>query len=671
MGTDTPKTKKKPPQYIFRALSIYTIFVSKITFMSRILLVTFLWTIAMHLCGQSHDHYCSKAHAFMPNDVGLRASSYTQAYDIKHCRMQWYIDPAIYGISGSVTYTFEVISNTPTISFDFAKVLTIDSIIYHGSKVDYDRPATYQLDVVLPQTLIAGVIDSLTIVYHGAPPSGGLGSFTKSAHAGKPVLWTLSCPYGSQDWWPSKIGLEDKIDSVDVLITTPTGHRGASNGVLISEVDHSNNTSTFHWKHKHLMEPYLVCFSVTNYAAYNDVVTFDDGNTMPMVNYVYPESLTAAQKGTKENVKALRFFDSLFVPYPYRNEKYGHAQFGWGGGMEHQTMSFVTNFSWGLLAHELAHQWFGDYVTCKSWEDGWLNEGFATYVEGLSRERYPQANNDWINWKRTKLNSIISLPNGSVKVVNPNSVSSIFNGRLTYDKGGYLVHMLRWKIGDDHFFAGLRNYLTEHAYGYVTTADLKRHLEATSGQDLTTFFDKWYAGQGYPTYKVTWAASGSTLTIKVNQTTSHASVSFFDMPLPITIKGDGKILDLRLDQTEKDQTFVIETPFTPAELLFDPSLWLISKNTVTHDPSILSSTDQDNTSFTIHPNPASDILTLQDMDPRYTQYSIRDIHSKIIAYGTMLFSEQTIDISSIPTGTYMLELSSEKEKKVIPFVKNE
>ncbi|MBK7970327.1 MAG: hypothetical protein IPK08_16080 [Bacteroidetes bacterium] len=177
------------------------------------------------------------------------------------------------------------------------------------------------------------------------------------------MIWTLSEPYGSSDWWPCKNGLTDKADSIDIFLNVPNAMTGASNGILIAETP-NGTTKLFHWKHKYPIA-YLICMAVTNYVKYSLCPLA--GDTLEIVNYVYPEDSLLATSQTDEIVSMVQLYDTLFGVYPFHNEKYGHAQFGWGGGMEHQTMTFVSNFGFDLLAHELAHHWFGDKVTYGSW----------------------------------------------------------------------------------------------------------------------------------------------------------------------------------------------------------------------------------------------------------------------------------------------------------------
>lgn len=639
----------------------------------------FLFTLLFHfltiVSAQQDDteHYCNKAHqsrVFFQKSV--RQSSYTDNYDLKYYRFEWQINPAIYGISGTVTpYFMAGEEDMQTISFDFSKQLIIDSIVWHGSKISYSQPEEYRLDIFFPRAVKASTLDSLSISYHGTPPSGGFGSFIKGTHNGTPILWTLSEPFGAQDWWPCKNGLDDKIDSIDVIITSPAEYRAASNGMLSDEILNFDGTKTWHWKHRYPITPYLVAFAVTDYLAYEDEVQLSDGTKMPMVNYVYPEHAQAARKGTLENVKALQFFDSLFVDYPFKNEKYGHAQFGWGGGMEHQTMSFVVNFDWGLLAHELAHQWFGDYVTCGSWEDIWLNEGFATYLEGLSRERFPQAPNDWYNWKLSKINNVTSNPAGAVKVDNPNNVSRIFSSRLSYNKGAYLLHMLRWKLGDEAFFQGIRDYLYNRAFQYALTPDLKDALEQSSGQDLDDFFRKWYEGQGFPTYNISWASTDNKLIIQVQQTTSHPSVDFFDMPLPFVIKANGLTQHLRLENTVKNQQFVIDTDFKTESVEFDPTLWLLARHSISYNPGLISSTRNiQAAAFTVSPNPAGHYINIHSDTGFFYTYQLMDAGGKLLKSGSSEQPDTVIDIQDLRSGVFLLQLNDESgNSKVIRGIK--
>lgn len=277
-------------------------------------------------------------------------------FDVRYYRCVWNIDPRKRYISGSVSIRFTTTSDTASfLTFDLVSALTVDSIIFQGIKTNHGAVSTNQRWCRLPTVLTQGTTETITIYYKGVPNNSGFGAFNKQTHAGVPIIWTMSCPYAARDWWPCKQDLLDKPDSIDLIITTPQQYRAAGNGLLLSETV-SDTNKIYHWKHRYPIATYLIATAVTNYAAFTHKVHLPSqapGDSMPVMNFVYPENQATAFTQTKDVLKILQYYDSLVAPYPFRTEKYGHAQFGWGGGMEHQTMSFMTDFSFELQAHEL------------------------------------------------------------------------------------------------------------------------------------------------------------------------------------------------------------------------------------------------------------------------------------------------------------------------------
>ena len=435
--------------------------------------------------------------------------------DMHYQRIEWEIDPSVKYIKGKITYYFSSeINNLGELVLDLTDSLHVNSVERNGVPLPYTHSSDWLLTIDLDKVLNIGDYDSLTVSYEGVPPATGFGSFQQGTHAGIPIIWTLSEPYGNRDWWPGKQDLIDKIDSMDIYITTPLDLLAASNGKLIS-IEQVGGKLVHHWRHRHHIAAYLVALAVTNYAAYSQYVPLPNGDSIEILNYVYPETLSQSMQATLSSIDIMKFYNEKFIIYPWADEKYGHAQFGWGGGEEHQTMAFMTGFSYGLQAHEMAHQWFGDKVTCGTWEDVWLNEGFATYLTGLTYEEFsPDAL--WPQWKKSTSNSATSQPGGSVFVDDTTSVDRIFNGRLSYNKGAYVLHMLRWVEGDDNFFAACRNYLNG-AGDFGVTSELQQFHENQSGIDLDEFFADWYYGQGYPTYDLKWSHVGDSLIVTLDR----------------------------------------------------------------------------------------------------------------------------------------------------------
>jgi aminopeptidase N len=616
----------------------------------------------------AHDG-CSAAHM---HDIMLKtaideSASYAD-YDLIYQRMEWNIDPAVRYISGKITSHMKSLKDhLLVLEFDMDTALVVDSVRHLSGEVQYSRENN-KLFLYLPGAVGVGAIDSVSVYYQGEPKSSGFGSFTQSWHGPEnvPIIWTLSEPFGAMEWWPSKQSLTDKIDSIDVIVTSPEPYRTASNGILVSETV-ADGYRTMHWKHRHPIVTYLVAIAVTNYVDYSDFVDLEDGRQIEILNYVYPENLQWAKDRTPVTVEVMEFFNEMFGIYPFADEKYGHAQFGWGGGMEHQTMSFMGNFGFELIAHELAHQWFGNYITLSSWQHIWLNEGFATYLTGLAVER-SRGSSAFTSWKRHNMYRIMLQPGGSVFVTDTTSVARIFDSRLSYSKAAYLLHMLRWVLGDSAFFAGIRNYYEDPdiANGFADHDQLVAHFEAAGDTSLTEFFNDWYYGEGYPVYSARFKnESAGNFNLTLSQTTSHASVDFFEMPVHIRVYNAERSdsADFRLQHIRNNQEYSLPVGFTVSELRIDPDLWLVARTEqVVHASGVFKNDD-----IKVYPNPFTNRISVS-VPGGVAIRKIRLFNSEGKTMGHYTGSHLDFNWGHLPKGIYFLHLHAPDqvfEKKIV------
>ena len=592
----------------------------------------------------------------------------TLNYDLRYQRLELQLDPAQQYVSGTVTSHFIPNQNMTSIYFDLSNTLTVSEVKYHGSNLPFTQLATKEVKIDFPAGIPAATLDSLSIKYSGAPDTGGSAgdAFTISTQSGVPALYTLSEPYGAQEWFPTKQSLNDKIEKVDLMINTPSQYNVASNGKLFSETVLPGNRKLTFWQTNYPIPAYLIALGITNYTKFNDTM----GNPpFPFVNYLYPS--TTSNSTIMSNIEwtktVMNTFEQYLGPYPYRNEKYGHMQFGWGGGMEHATMSSMGSWGRGIIAHELAHQWFGDKVTCGAWNDIWLNEGFATFGEHLANEKLLMTNSQFMSYLSSEMNYITSSAGGSVYVSDTNlgNTGAIFSGRLSYSKGGYVVRMIKWILGDDAFYSALKDYHArpQLAYGYAKTEDLKNSLLESTGKDFTEFFNDWIYGQGHPTYQIRWnQTADQMLRFKVSQTTSHSSVNFFEMPLPIKVNGTGgQVAYLVLNHTTKNQNFAEQVNFPVVSIQFNYENQILQRNsTVTKDTTILSVNDGAKEEMKIYPNPVKDRLSVSGIN-KDQPYEILSIDGKLIKAGKYS-STKTIEVQALPKGVYFLKVSNQNLK---------
>jgi aminopeptidase N len=479
-------------------------------------------------------------------------------------------------ISGVVTIKAKSLEeNLTTAFFDLEDYFNISSIKSNGNSLAFTF-LNDKINITLDKAYNIGEEFSVDIAYTGTPGNSGLGSFEFSIEEGNPAIWTLSEPYGSSDWWPSKNTPADKADSSEVWITSDEFFVSVSNGILIDEINNGNGTKTYKWKNDYPIAHYLISLAMSNYQIYTNYFEYEPGKSMPVVNYNYPSKWNDTRKNQlDQSIDMLSYFSNIYGLYPFIDQKYGHAEFGWGGAMEHQTVSSMGAYYESIVAHELAHQWFGDKITCKDWHHIWLNEGFATYSEALYREsRYGRENYDeYINDEMDNAKTA----KGSLWVQNINSIGEIFSGNRSYSKGSSVLHMLRGVVGDESFFNILKAYSSdpEVAYDVAETSDFQRVCETITGMDLDYFFEEWIYGENYPKYTYTWGFSENedgTYSVNLNLSQiKNSNPKFFIMPIDIKIYYQNGDSTFTVFNNLNIQEFSFLLNSRPHNLEFDPN----------------------------------------------------------------------------------------------------
>ena len=455
---------------------------------------------------------------------------------------------------------------------DLSNSLTVDSVISDNEGLSYIHQDN-KLFITLPRTYQKDERFSVIIYYQGVPVSNGFGSIEFGSHDGSPAIWTLSEPYGAKDWWPCKDNPDDKADSSQMNMTCSDNLIPVSNGVLQKITENGNGTHTYFWFNKYPIANYLISMAITNYTVYKNYFHYSPTDSMPVVHYIYPENFDNVKHLLDKTTGMLAIFSEKYGLYPFIDQKYGHAEFGWSGGMEHQTITSLGSFSESIIAHELAHQWFGDMITCKNWHEIWLNEGFATYSEAVYFEAVdPTTYGPYIE----SLMSYAKQAKGTVYADDIGSVSTIFDYASTYAKGAVVLHMLRGVVGDSVFFNVMKTYAAspELKYNNASTSDFRRIAENVSGKDLGYFFNEWIYGKNYPRYRYSWnfTKTGTdiyTINLKLTQNPNNEP-SYFTMPVEIKIYTTEKDTVVRFFNNQSTQEFEFPVTGRPEYLSFDP-----------------------------------------------------------------------------------------------------
>lgn len=595
--------------------------------------------------------------------------------DVTYYKLNLNISFADKFIKGEATINFKAKSTITTCYFDLRNALKVDSIKLGTKKLTFVQE-TEKVNVTLDKQYTDGQAVSVIVFYQGKPNGAASGSFVFSTHGNSqsPVVWSLSEPYGSPDWFPCKDSPADKADSSDVWITMPSSFVSVSNGILTQVLTNKDNTKTYQWKNRYPIAQYLISIACSNYTEYKNYFKYSatggvPSDSMTINHFVYPESFTAATKTQLDQTPfMLKLFSEKFGLYPFVKEKYGHAQCGFGGGMEHQTCSSMGSYGSSLVAHELAHQWFGDKITCKNWENIWLNEGFATYSEAIYAEAVGgnSAYQSTINNNATRAKRAV----GSLYVQNINDIfGGIFESNRSYYKGSMVLHMLRGIVGDDVFYKILQNYLKSSvAYGAATTEDFQKVAEETSGLKLDYFFKQWIYGENYPKYTYSWnpTETSEKLKITVSQTQNTNPV-LFSMPVDFRIvMTDGKIINTTVFIDKASQEIELTKPVgTISQVIFDSNNKILKD--VTENKTVSSVTgnepNEEAVEWNVFPNPATnEVVTKFSLKENASiQLSVFDITGKKLKELTaenLIFGEYTrqISLSEFSSGMFFVRL---------------
>jgi len=495
------------------------------------------------------------------------------AMDVQHYGLDLRVDPASKSLRGVVEIRAQLLSSTPTtLALDLSRALTVDGVSVNGKPSEFQR----QDDRILIAAS-AGKSLSIAVTYHGTPQGNG---FTFAERNGQPAISSYGMPFTARQWWPCKDDPADKADTADIAITVPTPLTAASNGKLVATDTNADGTRTFRWRVEYPIYPDTVSVAIAEYRVIQDQYRAANGQVVPLTFYVFPPDEAKARRDFSVIPDIMRAHAQRFGEYPFLREKYGIAEFATYSFREHQTLpSYAEKLITGdhandaILAHELAHQWFGNSLSVRDWRHVWLNEGFSTYAAMLWTERHKGA----VAY-RAAMNKISEEDlQGPIFMADVTDNKKLF-GSATFDKGAWVLHMLRHVMGDEKFFTALRAYVKEYSYRNVATEDFRAACERVYGKSLEWFFAQWVYGMSRPMYRVSWAAADDHLTLTIRQAQTDAPA--FTMPIDVAVTTASGTKRQTVWNDRNEQTFQIPMSSKPSDVKnvsIDPDGWILKR----------------------------------------------------------------------------------------------
>ncbi|WP_255203260.1 M1 family aminopeptidase, partial [Myxococcus sp. AM011] len=498
----------------------------------------------------------------------------------EHVRIELELDFEQGSVAGVCTTRVSAVRSLSTLTFD-AVDLDVSSVLVEGKPARFSNSGTH-VRVDLPTPLEPGHAVEVAVHYAARPRRGLYFWGPEAAYPDRPrQAWTQNQDTDARCWFPCLDTPAQKATS-ELIATFPEGLTALSNGVLVSD-SAQGGRRTQHFRMEQPHAPYLVTLAVGDFEELTDT-----SGTVPL-RYLFPrgrrEDALRCVRRTPEMIRV--FQEATGEPYPWS----GYAQVFLTefifGGMENTTATSLTDSvlhdarahadynAEPLISHELAHQWFGDLLTCRDWPHGWLNEGFATWFEVLWKER-ADSQDEADQHRLSDLEAYL----GEVKERYARPIVSrrfhapldVFDRHL-YEKGGLVLHELRRRLGDDLFFRGLRHYVSRHRHGSVETVDLARAFEQATGHNLDAFFDQYVFAPGHPELKVEvrYEAEDRRLRLKVRQTQrTDAGTPLFRLPLDVRVTVDGQDTVHRMEVTDAEHFFHLPCAAAPTQVRVDP-----------------------------------------------------------------------------------------------------
>lgn len=538
-----------------------------------------------------------------------------RAYDVLHYRIEVSFDEARKQVFGTTAITFIPLSDrAQEVTFD-AGHLDVSRVTLGTASLPFAiRPNTLAITLDRPYTYR----DTLTVSigYTCTPAKGLFFVQPDSGYPDKPwQIWTQGEDMDNHFWFPCH-DFPNDVATSEVIATVRESYAALSNGRLAGIThDKKRKTKTFHWKQESPHVSYLIMLAAGEYA-----ILKDRAGSVPVEYWVYPSHVEDARVCFAQTPAMISWFsEKIGFPYPWAKYAQVLIRDYTVGGMEntsatgladnitvYDARARVDESPTSLIAHELAHQWWGDAVTCKDWRHLWLNESFASYFDPLWHEATLGRDEfDYIMYQAQQAGITSDRTAGRKPIVSVGSY-----GTNLYPRGASVLHMLRFVLGDGLFWKAIRHYITKHHHAVVETNDLKVAIEEATGQNLYWFFDEWVYKAGYPVFALSsaWDDSARTLALSVRQTQTLDSLTgVFRTPVEIELTMPEGSTTFRVDVFSADTTFVFHAPSQPKLVVFDRGNWLLKGLDWTKP------IDEWKYQATLAPNPVDRVRAVQEL----------------------------------------------------------